>query len=85
MPCRPVLTGESRVVERFGLLDLRAQAEVLSALRPDTPTLVALADETDARSAQTPIAIGASDRSALRARPKAARTDRDSAWLMAVA
>src|SRR5262245_25270374 len=39
-PCR------ENMLARSGLLDRRAQAEVASALRSDTPTLVALADVT---------------------------------------
>jgi hypothetical protein len=34
----------------LGLIDRRSEAVFASALRPDTPTLVALADVTDARN-----------------------------------
>jgi hypothetical protein len=37
---------EGDLLARFGHLDMRAQAEVPSTLRPDTPMLVALADVT---------------------------------------
>jgi hypothetical protein len=50
---------------RFGTIRLRAQAEVRSKRRPDTPTLVALADVTYAPISRTRTYLGVSDRRAL--------------------
>jgi hypothetical protein len=45
---RLVSPGGGRRLARSGGIDLRGQAEVLCALKTDTPTLIALADVADA-------------------------------------
>jgi hypothetical protein len=51
-------------VARVGGIAMRAQPEVPSALRTDTPMLVALADVTSAPNDSTRTCVGEADRSA---------------------
>ena len=57
-----MLSSEPQLVYA-GLLDLRAQAEVPSALRADTPTQLALVDVASAPNASTLTYFGVADRS----------------------
>jgi hypothetical protein len=67
--CAPCPNGQR--VARFGHLDMRAQAEVPSARRADTPKrrpFSASADVTSAPNTATRTQLGVSDRSALSSR-----------------